>query len=366
MNLDSTWDRWVFRLLLSRSNGAFGLVLRALYCRALRWSQKFALLGANEGVVLLGQNYTHTTGNKSFADDWASRFLFTYRSGFSSLGNGTDLTTDKGWGCSLRVIQMLMAQAFSTVTFGRNWRSPAHGDPQERELVKELFLDTPQAVLSLHNLCTMGNNVVGKRPGQWYGPTTAAKVAHRVLQATPHPRLQTCLFEDGVINPRKVQDLFADRDVPCLVILCTKLGAEDRCDESSIQSIRHVFTLPWFQGMCSGDSATSAHFFVAVSETSAYYLDPHTTRPALIDQLMDCGEWHPSDTTNHGILRLPFDLLNTSCSFGFLVRNERDLMDLLHALRDPLLDRIFDIHSDPLRGTATWEVDDEDASLVLL
>eukprot|EP00397_Hematodinium_sp_SG-2012_P011010 GEMP01011136.1.p1 GENE.GEMP01011136.1~~GEMP01011136.1.p1 ORF type:complete len:366 (+),score=37.69 GEMP01011136.1:165-1262(+) len=360
----SPWHRWVLRLLLGRSNGVFGVLLRALYCRALRWGQKWAVLGApNEEVCLLGKRYQQV--GSAFMEDWQSRFLFTYRSGFSPLGD-TDITSDQGWGCSLRVIQMLLAQAFASIIFGRDWRSKSSGDPQERELVKEFFLDTPNSILSLHNLCRMGENIVRKRPGEWYGPTTAAKVVHKVLQARPHKMLQTCLFEDGVLNPVKVQDLLAERDIPVLVLLCTKLGAEEQLDDHYIESIRQVFTLPWFQGMCSGDSATSAHFFIAASETSVYYLDPHTTRPALIDQLLDCGEWHPSATTDHGVLRLPYSLLNTSCSFGFLVKDEIELRCLIRALREPLLDRIFDIHSEHLRCNIAWEVDDEDTSLVLL
>jgi len=350
-------------LLVSRNTGVIGLFFRALFFRALRWSQQRFSLPPSEEVYLLGRRYFEE-GSK-FLEDWQSRFLFTYRSGFSPLPNST-ICTDQGWGCSLRVVQMLLAQAFSSVSFGRDWRSTEDSIPREREMVKELFLDSPESTFSLHNLCEYGDSNLKKRPGTWYGPTTAAKAAHRVLERKPHKKLQTCLFDDGVFNPVKVQELFAERPVPVLIMLCTKLGEGEGLEENYFPTIRKVFSLPWFQGLCSGDSATSAHFFVAASEKSVYYLDPHTVRPALIDQLLTSEEWHPSATTNHGVLSLPYSLLNSSCCFGFLVRNEGELRALLEELQKSPYDEIFDIFSESLRSAASWQVDEDDPSFILL
>lgn len=362
LGTSNSWQRCTLRLLLSRSTGMFGLFFRTLFFRALRWSQQRFSLPPTEEVYLLGRRY-YEEGDK-FLADWQSRFLFTYRSGFSKLPN-TTISSDQGWGCSLRVVQMLLAQAFSSVIFGRDWRSTEEGNPKERELVKELFLDSPESTFSLHRMCEMGERMLNKQTGMWYGPTTAARVAHMVLEDQPNKQLQTCLFADGVFNPVKVQELFAERPVPVLILLCTKLGEGEELQEFYFPTIRKVFSLPWFQGLCSGDSATSAHYFVAASEKSLYYLDPHTVRPALIDQLLDCGEWHPSETTAHGVLSLPYPLLNSSCCFGFLVRNQGELRALLEEIQKSPYDEIFDVFSEPLKSTSSWELD-EDTSFILL
>ena len=34
-----------------------------------------------------------------------------------------------------------------------------------------------------------------------------------------------------------------------LLLVCTKLGSEDVIEESRIDGIRKVFTIPWFQGL---------------------------------------------------------------------------------------------------------------------
>jgi len=350
-------------LLINRSSGMVHFFLKALFFRALRWSQQKFSLPPTEEVFLLGRRYFEE-GDK-FLEDWQSRFLFTYRSGFSPLPN-SNITSDAGWGCSLRVVQMLVAQAMSQVVFGRDWKSSESGNPKEREMVKELFLDSPEATFSLHRMCAKGEQTMKKPVGTWYGPTTAAKVAHQVLLDRPAKYLQTCLFSDGVFNPLKVQEMFQVRPVPILIMLCTKLGEGDTLEQFYFPTIRKVFSLQWFQGLCSGDSSTSAHYFVAASKNYCYYLDPHTVRPALIDQVLDCGEWHPGKTSGHGVLSLPYSLLNSSCCFGFLVRNEGELRALLEELKKPPFDEIFDIFSEPLKEATEWAVDEEDESFVLL
>lgn len=67
---------------------------------------------------------------QEFAQDFHSRFWFTYRKDMPRIAP-TFLTTDLGWGCMLRCGQSLIAEAFSRLYFGRDWRMYCIGSDSE-------------------------------------------------------------------------------------------------------------------------------------------------------------------------------------------------------------------------------------------
>jgi len=105
-----------------------------------------------------------------------STLWMTYRSGFMPLGSGeVQLKSDAGWGCTLRVAQMLLAEALRRQILGEEWRWPEPsqsisapgaatafpGDsepPEELARLLQLFWDVPvgRSPFSVHNLCKHG------------------------------------------------------------------------------------------------------------------------------------------------------------------------------------------------------------------
>lgn len=167
--------------------------------RALRLDKVSALLQRAElsldaPVVLLGRTYTpraspHGNGTgpgidaeealfrrkvlAGFVLHFQSTFWLTYRTDFAPLvaGEGQLLRTDAGWGCTLRSMQMIVAQALQRQFLGRDWRWPTveraestdagelHPPPADVTALLRLFWDVPNAgsPFSIHNLCRYGS-----------------------------------------------------------------------------------------------------------------------------------------------------------------------------------------------------------------
>ena len=129
-----------------------------------------------------------------FLDDLESRIWMTYRSNFAlipssadpaatskmsfatrlkSLTNQGGFTTDSGWGCMIRSGQSLLANTLCTLKLGRDWRR-GEKEQEEKDLLS-LFADTAEAPFSIHRFVEHGAHACGKHPGEWFGPSAAAR-----------------------------------------------------------------------------------------------------------------------------------------------------------------------------------------------
>ena len=168
-------------------------------------------------------------GLAAFLLDLRSRVWITYRRGFPPIASGADgiggtedavsvayqYTTDAGWGCTLRVGQMLLANALSFHFFGRGYRrrktgpgapvgAGTPGDANAHDLHDRLvswFGDDPDAdacPFSIHQVYRWGRGeldsdakknlpgsgvVPGVVPGRWLGPCVTAQAMAALTNA---------------------------------------------------------------------------------------------------------------------------------------------------------------------------------------
>ena len=129
-----------------------------------------------------------------FLDDLESRIWMTYRNNFApipkssdpaassgmsfatklrNIGNLGGFSSDTGWGCMIRSGQSLLANALCTLKLGRDWRR-GQKEEEEKDLLS-LFADTVEAPFSIHKFVGHGAEACGKHPGEWFGPSAAAR-----------------------------------------------------------------------------------------------------------------------------------------------------------------------------------------------
>ncbi|XP_056136111.1 cysteine protease atg4da [Lampris incognitus] len=209
------------------------------------WSVKLkTTFNKTSPVTLLGNSYLLNSEDEveRFRSAFVSRIWLTYRREFPQL-EGSNWTTDCGWGCMLRSGQMLLAQGLLVHLMPRDWawpdaqqladvdlevfrpRSPARaggvpipsfGSPRgpstpQKPLVGEQvpkytwkkrpesdrdrqmepihrklvtwFGDQPPAPFGVHQLVELGKSS-GKKAGDWYGPSVVAHILRKAVAKT--------------------------------------------------------------------------------------------------------------------------------------------------------------------------------------
>lgn len=317
-----------------------------------------SLSTSNTPIWLLGVQYKATQeadGSMDQAvldavsDDFQSRIWMTYRRGFAVLG-ASELTTDAGWGCTLRSGQMLLAQGLQQHCVGRAWRR--HADTALPEALSRLlrwFWDepSPQYPFSIHNLCAAGKPH-GVKAGEWLGPWvlchTLEAVVKKMEPGSLHvhvhvvsqpggaaPVLYTASFEDFFkrasenASEASSTGIAASQQDPAVIVLLPLLLGLGKINERYVPQLQQVLTWPQSIGIVGGRPSSSL-YFVGCQHDQVIYLDPHQAQqtPA------QAGE--PSTYFSQTIRMMPLASIDPSLAIGFYCRTLDDGLDLLQRL----------------------------------
>jgi len=313
-------------------------------------------------VVLLSVEYDTSDDEQreAFLADFRSRIQLTYRKGISTplkLVSGREINSDAGWGCMLRVTQMMLAQCFVSLVLGRTWRYDeardlAPGSPY-LELVS-CFLDIPGAPFSLHGLVATGQRLLGKEPSAWFGPTSAAQAVGHLLEAASAAETATqapdflrglacVVFEDGAIFKANVLKHFEAGRSAVIILVCRRLGLEVFNAAVYRQGVESCFELPQFQGLASGNSASSAHYFVGTHDDCLLFLDPHRVQTSLESVEDIRGSPDVAGLQAARPLPLRWSRLNPSVCLGFLVRSPEEFLALCGTLCEGPRGEVFEV-----------------------
>ena len=146
------------------------------------WNAAILSKMSHVSTYVLGKTYHPIHDYNARRIDESSLFWFTYRCDFPSI-EPYGITSDAGWGCMLRALQMMCGQTLRLHYKSRDWRPPS-GEQQRRldpflRSVLTWFADFPstkESIYSLHNMVATGLAKYDKLPGEWYGPGIACYV----------------------------------------------------------------------------------------------------------------------------------------------------------------------------------------------
>ncbi|KAG7487652.1 hypothetical protein MATL_G00025700 [Megalops atlanticus] len=321
------------------------------------------------------------TGNvEAFRRDFASRVWLTYREEFPAL-RGTTLTSDCGWGCTLRAGQMMLAQALLLHFLGRDWmwsealnlqtldteswttsaarklvasleaslqgERPPDTDPLPlpqaraeeadahlREVyhrtVVSWFGDSPSAQLGVHRLVEHGRSS-GKQAGDWYGPAVVAHILRKAVEEATDPELQgitvyvaqdCTVYSADVIDSHGKQAQRPDAQTEnraVIILVPVRLGGE-KTNPEYIDFVKGILSLEYCIGIIGG-KPKQAYYFVGFQDDSLIYMDPHYCQSFVDVSTSDfpLESYHcPSPK------KMPFNKMDPSCTIGFYSRSVQD------------------------------------------
>jgi len=105
-----------------------------------------------------------------------------------------NLQTDNKWGCTLRCLQMLVANSLA--------------DHSGIDLLFDNDRRGASAAFGIQNIAEVGLKEFGVYPGQWYGINTMSLIMENLDQTySPVPNFRVVTFQAGNINLKKIREV---------------------------------------------------------------------------------------------------------------------------------------------------------------
>ncbi|XP_019867366.1 cysteine protease ATG4D [Aethina tumida] len=283
-------------------------------------------------------------GLEGFKKDFISRLWLTYRREFPIL-NGSNYSSDCGWGCMLRSGQMLIAQGLVHHFLGRDWRWQPDLSTKAQNCAKNVthrkiikwFGDKPSlnSPLSIHTLVTLGE-ASGKKAGDWYGPGFVAHLFRQAFKQASNDNYEfdsigVYVAQDCAVYIRDVLEectLKNDKWKSLILLIPVRLGAE-KFNSIYEPCLTTLFSLKQCIGIIGGRPKHSL-YFVGYQDDKLIHLDPHYCQ-----EVVDV--WAPEFPLTSFHCRSPRKLhiskMDPSCCVGFYCATKEDFLNLIETVQ---------------------------------
>lgn len=296
-------------------------------------------------LTLLGQTFAESE-IWLFMHHFCSIIWVTYRENFRSVDNSKLLNSDVGWGCTIRVGQMLLLSVLKRHLGVPDWN-----------LIWKIQENLESAPYSLHKIVKIGS-FFGKKPGDWYSPSSIGFVLTQLLEESPIDRLKSYISMNCVIYKdtlyamalgipleqsktmcRCIPNEYIDLGDVCsscnqqiisrkwenslFVQLPIMLGMEFLMDEY-VETLKFFLSLRQIAGIVGG-KPRMALFIVGYSENQFIVLDPHLVQNSPRSEL----EFKKMLTSYHckTPMILDFSEIESSFNIGFYFEDEESWLE---------------------------------------
>lgn len=261
-----------------------------------------------------------------------------YSGGIKTYMNNTSnpekgFTTDIGWGCMIRSMQSLVANALrlESSKLETILDNMPDGDNKEFDLsIARMFRDDPQYPFSIHNITKIGYEFFNVNIGDWFGPSVGAQCMQKIICSQKQLIVDKCCVsvDSGTLYEDELTEYFKlNTSKSVLVLLCVRLGL-NKINDEYINSFYDLFDSGndyKFVGIAGGKPYKSLYFFDK-KENFLVYADPHhvSNYSELSDDvnlLLDFKNNYKLDTTT-------IDELDPSMCIGYVIKSLEGLKDM--------------------------------------
>jgi len=249
---------------------------------------------------------------------------------------------------------MMLATALQIHLHSRNWRrNHSNGVPAFQQVVR-LFGDSDDHPFSLQSLLKLGKKDLGKKYGEWYGPSSVAYVlkycvdkakregVREVKNFVIYAATDCMLFRDDIIHMAGGSHGTQNPGIPTswqsiLVLVSVRLGA-DELNMSYHSAIQTFLASPICIGIMGGRKRHSLYFCGFQGKKLIHY-DPHHCQQVVKVQ----SDFSIESYVCMKPRKMSFSKMDPSCTFGFYLRDRSDLDKLIELSNKTGGQKVFEI-----------------------
>ncbi|CCW60274.1 unnamed protein product [Phytomonas sp. EM1] len=282
------------------------------------------MLSDSTETFLVGSGKYTGSNTSVFVTEGVHRLLyFSYRNCFSQLPNGS--TTDSGWGCLLRTGQMVLGQVLMRFNAHCSSFIPSAEVEKVRQQTQPLFMDTPTAPFSIHQL-ELEARKIGVACGMWLSPTQVCRAMHATLLKYyeesgrgPYP---VCCIDRDIVTQTILPIL--ERPEPVVLLIPVALGI-DKIGDRYEEALLHCLKMKSLCGIAGGYRHAS-YYLCGCQQREVLYLNPHYIQEAYVSEKTAgnlVGNWNT----------ISVEKLDPCMLFGFYIANKEEFIDFLEDLK---------------------------------
>jgi cysteine protease ATG4 len=134
------------------------------------------------------------------------------------------------WNSNSVEVRLQPTEHLLDILISTDWRvGGSTPENDDREIIS-LFADDPRAPFSIHRFVQHGAAVCGKYPGEWFGPSAAARCIQDLVHETKEAGIRVYISGDGAdVYEDEVKAVAVDADGkfrPTLILVGTRLGID--------------------------------------------------------------------------------------------------------------------------------------------
>jgi cysteine protease ATG4 len=296
--------------------------------------------GVLQGVKYSAKDY------KRYILDFSNIIWVSYRENFRSITEEKLINSDVGWGCTIRVGQMLLLATIK-----------AHTDLSDWELIWKIQENLLNSPYSLHKIITLSKSY-NKKPGDWFSPSSIGYILTLLLEDHKIPNLKSMITMNCTIYKnllyslaynipesqcknicKCIRDEYFDLGETCSS--CKGIIIEKEWENSVFVQVpmmlgmgfmlpEFVETIKLFLSMDQtvgiiGGKPRMALFIVGYTEKHLVVLDPHLVQPTARSE----QEFKKLMATYHckTPMVVPFEEIEGSLNLGFYFQDHKSWED---------------------------------------